>query len=83
MMSESVKSLLHRKNVTVAKHISQISVKHKRHMFNLLRNLELPHKNFLFLENVGCTLSDFCAVQVLLSDGKRKFKDNLERKVKI
>ena len=74
-----VHRLLHDKNLLVVKLVSGISVKHKRKLFSLLRKEAPTHANYLFLQFSACTLSEFCTIQVLLSDGKRKFNDYIDK----
>lgn len=77
-----VKRLLCEKNNLVITQISELSVKHKRKVFGLLRKETPTHANYLFLQYSACTLGEFCTTQVLLSDGKRKFKDFVSRGLK-
>ncbi len=76
-----VNRLIHEKNMLIVNLISGISVKHKRKLFSLLRKEAPTHANYLFLQFSACTLSEFCLIHVLLSDGKRKFNDYIGKAV--
>lgn len=76
-----LRRLIHGKNMQKMRRISQLSVKHKRRVFASIRKLNPKHGNYLFTENLGCTIGEFCIAQVLLSDGKRKIKEHLDKMV--
>lgn len=70
--------LIHEKNLILVKNISELSIKDKRKVFAALRKMgDHTHKNFLFPSCFGVTLAEFCTVQVLVNDSKRKFKEAL------
>jgi hypothetical protein len=74
-----IKQLLHEKNTILVKLISDLTIKSKRHIFNIIRLHTPQHSNHLLLQFSACTLGEFCVTQVLLNDSKRKFKDYLEK----
>jgi hypothetical protein len=70
--------LIHEKNLILVKNISELSIKDKRKVFSSLRKIENDGNiNFLFPSCFGVTIAEFCTIQVLLNDSKRKFKDTL------
>lgn len=75
-----LKRLIHEKNLIQVKNISELSIKDKRKVFASLRKIEDNHHfNYLFPMCFGVTIAEFCTIQVLLNDSKRKFKDNLSQ----
>ena len=72
--------LIHEKNLILVKNISELSIKDKRRVFASLRKIDDgQHFNFLFPACFGVTVAEFCTIQVLMNDSKRKFRDNLSR----
>jgi hypothetical protein len=74
-----IKQLLHEKNTIIIKLISDLTIKSKRHVYNIIRLNNPKHSNHLILPYSACTLGEFCVTQVLINDSKRKFKDYLEK----
>jgi hypothetical protein len=71
--------LIHERNLILVQHISDLSIKDKRKLFSLLRKVSNKHHNFMFPQFFGATIGEFCTVQVLLNDSKRKFKEYLNK----
>lgn len=74
-----IKQLLHHKTISVMMTASEMSIKHKRKIFSLLRKQNPVHCNYLLIQYSACTLGDFCTTQVILNDGKRKFKEHIDK----
>lgn len=78
-----MKKLLHEKNLLIVKSISELSIKDKRKVFTILRKLPTRNHNIILPKYLGITLGEFCTVQVLLTDSKRKLKDFLNEQYRI
>jgi hypothetical protein len=75
--------LLHERNLILVKNVTDMSIKNKRKIFACLR--QLPNNqslNFLFPVYFGVTIAEFCTIQVLLNDSKRKFRDSINKQYK-
>ena len=72
---EVLNQLMHERNLIMVRKISELTIKDKRKVYNALRQLPSENSSYLFPMFFGATVGEFCTVQVLMSDSKRKFKE--------
>jgi len=77
--SHVLNQLLHERNLIIVQHIADLSIKDKRKVFVMLRKMDGPNANYMFPKYFGATVGEFCTVQVLINDSKRKFKEYLAK----
>ena len=71
--------LIHERNLIIVKNISDLTIKDKRKMFSLLRQIPDNNLNFIFPRYFGATVGEFCTIQVIMSESKRKFKEYVQK----
>lgn len=67
--------LVHERNLILVRNISDWTIKDKRKVFATLRQVPETHTNLVLPRFSGVTIGEFCTVQVLMSESKRKFKE--------
>ena len=71
--------LVHERNLLMVQHISDLSIKDKRKVLGLLRTIPADQYNYLFPTFFGVTIGEFCTIQVLVNDSKRKLKEYIHK----
>ena len=71
--------LLHEKNLIMAHHLANLTIKEKRRIFFLLRTLEESDTSYILPGFFGATIGEFCTIQVLCMDSRKKFHDFLDK----
>lgn len=71
--------LIHERNLIVVRNISELTIKDKRRVLAILRQVPQAHPNLLLPRFSGVTIGEFCTVQLLMSESKRKFKEYVHK----